>query len=137
MLYYEDNKGMFHVWKGQPVKGEIHPLEIETLWPAEKLAAIGLFSPVVPVVPADKVVTSKSVARIGGVVSFTYNTETKLTDSEADIANLNSVLTSDGSVVRALGLIMFDEINKLRVKNGDTAYTMNQFKAALAAKMRT
>jgi hypothetical protein len=56
--------------------------------------------------------------------------------SALDTANLNAALTQDGSVVRALGLVMFDEINKLRIKNGDAAYTLAQFQAALKAKMR-
>jgi hypothetical protein len=54
----------------------------------------------------------------------------------ADQAAINDALSSPGMVVRALGLVMFSEINKLRVKNGDAAYTLNQFKAALLAQMR-
>lgn len=57
------------------------------------------------------------------------------TDS-IDTASLNAALTASGSVVRALGLVMFAEINKLRIKNGDPAYTMAQFLAALKAQMR-
>lgn len=53
-----------------------------------------------------------------------------------DQTALNAALVEPGSVVRALGLVTFAEINKLRVKNGDTAYTMAQFKAALLAQMR-
>lgn len=58
------------------------------------------------------------------------------TDDEIDQAALNVALVEPGSVVRALGLVMFAEINKLRVKTGDPAYTMLQFTAALKAKMR-
>lgn len=54
-----------------------------------------------------------------------------------DQAALNAALTAQGSIVRALGLVMFAEINKLRVKNGDPAYTLAQFVAALQAQMRT
>jgi hypothetical protein len=53
-----------------------------------------------------------------------------------DQDNLNAALVESGSVVRALGLVMFAEINKLRVANGDAAYTLNQFKNALKAQMR-
>lgn len=56
--------------------------------------------------------------------------------SAIDTATLNAALTEPGSIVRALGLVMFAEINKLRVKNGDAAYTMAQFMAALKAQMR-
>lgn len=53
-----------------------------------------------------------------------------------DLATLNTALAQSGSVVRALGLAMFAEINKLRVAGGQTAYTLAQFKAALQAQMR-
>jgi hypothetical protein len=56
--------------------------------------------------------------------------------SAIDTATLNTALTAQGSVVRALALVMFAEINKLRVKNGDAAYTMAQFTAALKVQMR-
>lgn len=52
-----------------------------------------------------------------------------------NIDMLNAVLASKGSVVRAVTVLMFGEINKLRVKNGDPAYTMAQFKNALDAEM--
>jgi len=54
-----------------------------------------------------------------------------------DQENLNSALTEDGSVVRALAELVFEEINKLRVKGGDPAYTKLQFVQAMKAKMRT
>jgi hypothetical protein len=53
-----------------------------------------------------------------------------------DTATLNAALVEPGSVVRALGLVMFDEINKLRVLNGDPVYTLAQFQSALKARMR-
>lgn len=58
------------------------------------------------------------------------------TNTEIDQEALNEALVAPGSVTRALGLVMFAEINKLRVKSGDPAYTLNQFKAALLAQMR-
>lgn len=56
--------------------------------------------------------------------------------SGIDSAALNDALVEPGSVVRALGLVMFQEINKLRVKAGLVAYTMDQFISALKANMR-
>ena len=53
-----------------------------------------------------------------------------------DFAEVSAALTRPGSVVRALGLLLLQEINKLRVKNGDAAYTMQQFKDALRAQIR-
>jgi len=53
-----------------------------------------------------------------------------------DQDRLNHELTQDGSVVRALAELVFEEINKLRVKNGDPAYTKQQFIGAMKQKMR-
>lgn len=49
---------------------------------------------------------------------------------------LNAALAEPGSVVRALALLTFQEINNLRTKAGLVAYTMTQFTTALKAKMR-
>lgn len=48
---------------------------------------------------------------------------------------LNGILVQKGSLSRALAMVMFQEINKLRVKNGDPAYTLAQFKTALTNEM--
>jgi hypothetical protein len=53
-----------------------------------------------------------------------------------DLQELNAALAAPGSLVRALGLVTFQEINKLRVRAGLTAYTMDQFMAALKANLR-
>lgn len=53
-----------------------------------------------------------------------------------DTNTLNAALIEPGSVVRALGLVTFQEVNKLRVNAGLVAYTMAQFTAALKANMR-
>ena len=58
------------------------------------------------------------------------------TPAEIDQDTLNVALIAPGSVVHALGLVMFAEINKLRVKNGDAAYTLAKFKKALLAQVR-
>lgn len=57
--------------------------------------------------------------------------------SAIDQSALNAALIEEGSVVRALGLITFEEINKLRQNAGLQQYTLNQFKTALINKMRT
>lgn len=56
--------------------------------------------------------------------------------STIDSATLNAALIEPGSVVRSLGLVMFQEINKLRVLAGQPQYTMAQFIAALKANIR-
>lgn len=83
-------------------------------------------------VPADKVATSSSVQMVGGQPKEVH----VLADKTAfDADALNAALAAPGSVVRALGLVMFDAVNALRVKTGDPAYTMQQFLDALKAKI--
>lgn len=53
--------------------------------------------------------------------------------TNTELLNLN--LIQKGSIVRALAMVMFQEVNKLRVKNGDPAYTLAQFKTALTNEM--
>lgn len=53
-----------------------------------------------------------------------------------DVAAINDALTQPGSVLRALGLLTLQEINKLRVIAGQQAYTLAQFQAALKAQIR-
>lgn len=53
-----------------------------------------------------------------------------------DLRALNAALIEEGSVFRALALITFEEINRLRVNAGLSAYTIEQFKTALKNKMR-
>jgi hypothetical protein len=59
------------------------------------------------------------------------------TDDIIDQEQLNSMLTSEGSPLRALAEVVFIEINALRVIAGQPEYTKQQFKAALLNKMRT
>lgn len=56
--------------------------------------------------------------------------------NQIDTEQLNHVLSQEGSVVRAIGVLVFKEINKLRVNAGLTPYTMDQFKTALKNEMR-
>ena len=53
-----------------------------------------------------------------------------------DQAALNAMLAQEGSVVRALALVLLQEINTLRVKATLTPYTQAQLVTALKAKMR-
>lgn len=72
----------------------------------------------------------------GGIAPYVAISMPPLDLSAIDTATLNAALTEPGSIVRALGLVMFTEINKLRVKAGLGAYTMDQFTSALKANIR-
>lgn len=60
--------------------------------------------------------------------------------SALDTATLNAMLVEPGSVMRAMATVMFQEINRLRVRPANSpalpAYTMAQFVAALKANIR-
>lgn len=70
-LYNENNA--YAVWQGEPINDVRHPLSISG-WPAADLEAIGLWrddmiAPADPV-PEGKVVLSRSVQRVSGVVQW-------------------------------------------------------------------
>lgn len=58
------------------------------------------------------------------------------TPGELDQETLNDALLAQGSIFRGLALVLFDEINKIRVDSGKTAYTMTQYRNAVLSKMR-
>lgn len=77
--------------------------------------------------------TQQKTAAQTALTSFVYD---PAAETHADNqTGLNAMLLEKGSVARALGMVMFKEINKLRVKTGDPVYTLAEFKAALLAEM--
>jgi len=77
------------------------------------------------------VIAADKVTRTWAVATYDY--------PAIDAAALNAALIAEGSVFRALGLVLFDEINKMRTNPITTprpAYTMQQFLEALQANMR-
>lgn len=83
-------------------------------------------------------------ARTGSTVTTPFTLEEEAaadavvipTPFEIDQAELNRILASSGSVVRALALLTFQEINALRVLANLPAYTMEQFTTSLINRMR-
>jgi hypothetical protein len=71
MLYQETENG-FEEWYGKPIDGIKYPMNIEAVWSAQELIAIGLYLPVVSVIPDGKIVIGESVARVDGVVTYVY-----------------------------------------------------------------
>lgn len=70
-LYLENPANTFTVWAGEAIDDIRHPLNIEQLWTAEELAAVGLYLPAdADAVPDGKMVTSTDVERVAGVVKY-------------------------------------------------------------------
>lgn len=73
---YLESTGNFSEWDGvSRINGITYQPNIGDLWPAEELAARGLYAPLVPNVPTGKVVTGQRVGRVDGVVTFIYTLE--------------------------------------------------------------
>lgn len=70
-----------------------------------------------------------------GSVSVTY-TATPIDIGAMDQARLNAALAAEGSVVRALALVLLQEINTLRQKASLPQYTQAQLVATLKSRMR-
>lgn len=84
-LWLEDGP-TFRQWDGVEKIGSIsYQSNIGDLWSVEDLATIGLYEPVVPEVPAGKVVAGKTVERVNGVVTFVYALES------VPLADLNRI----------------------------------------------
>lgn len=69
MLYRETSPNTFEPWNGELIGDIRHPLNIEQLWTADELAAIGLYQPAVGSIPSGKQIASSVVERVDGVVT--------------------------------------------------------------------
>lgn len=74
MTLYREAPGPFPVWAGEPIDGVLYQREIEQLWSAADLEAVGLWrddmiAAAVPV-PDGKQITSTNVQRVEGVVRY-------------------------------------------------------------------
>lgn len=86
---------------------------------------------------ADAATNAQKAAAQQVMTDFDFNATTPTAVNTAnDTKRLNDVLSSQGDVTRALAMVMFGEINKLRIKGGDAAYTLAQFRSAIRAQMR-
>ena len=78
MLYREDPENTFTPWRGAPIDGITHPINIgrDGMWSDEELAAIGLFRPeAANALNEGRILVSQSVKRISGVVKYVNVTE--------------------------------------------------------------
>lgn len=74
-MLYKEISGSFVPWQGEEIDGIKHPSNIEVVWTAQDLIAIGLYRPVVPSVPDNKVIIRESVERVNGIVTYVYTLE--------------------------------------------------------------
>lgn len=85
MLYYEQSANTFIPWLGQALEGIRHPLNIETLWTGEELAAKGLYIAAAADTPAvTKNITGTTIKRIGGTVKVVNTLVDKPPETPSD-----------------------------------------------------
>ncbi|TAA50363.1 DUF4376 domain-containing protein [Shinella sp. JR1-6] len=74
MTLYREAPGPFPVWAGEPIDGVLYQREIEQLWSAADLEAVGLWRDdmiaAADPVPDGKQITSTTVQRVEGVVRY-------------------------------------------------------------------
>lgn len=74
MTLYREAPGPFPVWAGEPIDGVLYQREIEQLWSAADLEAVGLWHDdmiaAADPVPDGKQITSTTVQRVEGVVRY-------------------------------------------------------------------
>ena len=116
MSLYLEERGNFRPWDGrEKIRNVTYQPNIGDLWSADELAAIGLYEPATPPIPVGKVIDSKRVQRVNGIVTYVYTftdgqtappdpLQTRLADIEAQLARAGrieaalirkAVLTSD------------------------------------------
>ena len=76
MTLHLDAPSGFVRWAGAPINGVLYPVNIEQLWTAQELEAIGLWrddmiAPAEPV-PEGKIATAVNVERVNDVVTFVH-----------------------------------------------------------------
>ncbi|WP_430438988.1 hypothetical protein [Shinella sp.] len=79
-LYLEQPSGDFTPWDGATfINDVLHPPNIEQLWAAQDLQAIGLWRDdmIAPAadVPAGKIIVATDVKRVDGIVTFSHTLE--------------------------------------------------------------
>ena len=86
MSLYLEERGSFRPWDGrEKIGGLSFQPNIGDLWTADELAAVGLYNPVEPEVPAGKIVAGRTVQRVKGIVTFVYTLES------VPLADLNRI----------------------------------------------
>lgn len=74
MLAFQDTDGTVKRWQGEPVRGVLHPINVETLWSTAELTAVGLYRITAFTVPAGKVsVGPPRYALANGAAVETYD----------------------------------------------------------------
>ena len=113
-LYLKVGAG-YVAWNGEPIAGVRHPLSIEDAWPAEELAAIGLFVPRVAVeVPDDKIAVELSVEDVAGRPAYVWQTrdptlaELRATKLAAISASADALLAAGAPVSGGLHIALDD-----------------------------
>jgi len=74
MLYHKSESGLVP-WRGEPINGLRHPPNIEDLWSADELAAVGLYKPQESVVADGFRIMNTTVEEVDGEVKFVHELE--------------------------------------------------------------
>ena len=83
MLAFIDANNNAVPWNGEPIEGEYHPLDIESLWTPDQLVATGLYPVHLFVVPPGRVGVGQPTYTLVGIArtSGTYVTQTLQTQA--------------------------------------------------------
>lgn len=122
MSLYLEERSNFRPWDGrEKIRDITYQPNIGDLWSAEELAAIGLYEPATPQIPVGKVIESKRVQRVNGIVTYVYTftdgqtgppdpLQTRLADIEAQLARAGRI---EAALIRK-AVITSDDISTAR-----------------------
>lgn len=122
MTLFQKIGSVYTPWVGDPVDGVRHPMNIETAWSTEELAAINLYTPAPAApVPDGKVSTSVIVVDVGGVPSYVHQLRDLTADElKAHAARKRWMVEQGGIVVSGIAVATDDR--SMALINGTVGY---------------
>lgn len=119
-------------WRGEPLAGVRHPSNIEVLWTAPALAAIGLVFAKPAAIPEGHRRSGPSTYLEDGSEVIPSEPVPPPTPEELDVEKER---TLDSHLASLAFRVLFDHENRIRSLEGRPAATPQQFRAALKARL--
>ncbi len=119
-------------WRGEALRGVRHPLNIEALWSAGELAAIGLVKAIPMVVPDGFRAAGMPTYAGDGRETIPLEAIPPPTAQEVDVGKERIL---DNEVATLAVRVLFEHENRIRALERNEPVTAEQFRAALKARL--
>ena len=106
MLAYLDANNNPVPWSGEPVDGVYYQLNVETLWTADQLTAVGLYPVHLFVVPPGQVIVGPATYTLSGVVRMPGTTVIQTFATEPAPPPFLPIDAEDDAAAAAAGVLI-------------------------------